>query len=98
MEKYDAIKASLNKIGKGPSFLNASNLKNEVDCACIAKVDLENYIRESVNNSNMTILLPSAKARQNSFTFLKKIFGEGFQQILEKKRDKFYENKKMLCS
>lgn len=98
VEKYDAVKASLSKVGKKLLFLNASNLKDATGYNCVAKVDLENYIRENVNSSNMTILLPSTKANKKPFALLKKIFGEGFQQILESKREKFYENKKLLCS
>lgn len=96
VEKYDAVKASLSKIGKKLHFLNSSNFKDVTGYHCLTKVELENYIRDSIMKGTMTVVLPKAISNRSSFPFLRNILGEGFQEIIDKNREKFNENKKML--
>lgn len=96
IEKYDAIKYSLNKIGKDLRFLNSSNFKETTGYYGLTKVELENYIRDNIMNGTMTVVLPQAISARSSYPFLKNILGEGFQQIVNSNKEKFNENKKML--
>ena len=94
--KYDAIKSSLSKVGKKLCFLNSSNFKDVTGYYCLTKVELENYIYDSIMKGTMTVVLPKVISNRSSFPFLKNILGEDFQEIINKNREKFNENKKML--
>lgn len=96
IEKYDAVKHSLSKIGKKLNFLNSSNFKEITGCYILTKVELEKYIHDSILNGTMTVALPKAISNRSSYPFLRKILGEDFQQIIDNNKEIFNENKKML--
>ena len=93
--KYQKIKKVLESIGYEFKLLNKSTFKKELGIYALTPRELEDFIKSSFENHTLQIVIP--KRHHGKYTFLEKILGKDFEELIKNNEEKFNENKEHLC-